>query len=56
MAIVGGHIIGVVLAHDRALALASAAPGRGHPVRSQVPLLVIMVTLTTGGLALLLGG
>ncbi|MFN0282198.1 MAG: hypothetical protein ACKVZ6_09540 [Kineosporiaceae bacterium] len=55
-AIVGGHVLGVVLAHDRAVALAAEAPGRGHPVRSQVPLLVIMVTLTTGGLGLLLGG
>jgi hypothetical protein len=55
-AIVTGHIVGVVLAHDRALALAKEAPDRGHPVQSQVPLLVVMVALTLTGLGLLLGG
>jgi hypothetical protein len=55
-AIVAGHVVGTVLAHDRALALAARSPGGGRPVASQVPLLVIMVTLTVGGLLLLLGG
>jgi hypothetical protein len=53
-AIVGGHILGVVLAHDRALALAAGTVGRGRPVLSQVPLLVLMVALTVGALLLLL--
>jgi hypothetical protein len=54
-AIVGGHIIGVVLAHDRAVRLA----GAGHRAQarvSQYPLLAVMVTFTLGGLFLLLGG
>ena len=58
-AIVVGHVVGTVLAHDRALALAAGAARDGwrtRPVASQVPLLVIMVTLTVGGLLLLLGG
>ena len=55
-AIVGGHVVGVVLAHDRALALAAGASGQRRPVLSQVPLLTLMVTLTVGALLLLLGG
>jgi hypothetical protein len=54
-AIVGGHILGVVLAHDRAVRLA----GAGHRAQarvSQYPLLAVMVTFTLGGLFLLLGG
>lgn len=51
-AIVVGHVAGVVLAHDRALALFPAK----HATRSQYPLLVVMVLFTVGGLALLLGG
>lgn len=54
-AIVGGHVIGVVLAHDRAVRLA----GVGHRAQarvSQYPLLAVMVTFTLGGLFLLLGG
>jgi hypothetical protein len=54
-AIVGGHILGVVLAHDRAVRL--AGPGRRAQARvSQYPLLAVMVTFTLGGLFLLLGG
>ncbi|MCW2571841.1 MAG: conserved rane protein of unknown function [Frankiales bacterium] len=54
-AIVGGHIVGVVLAHDRAVRL--AGPGRRAQARvSQYPLLAVMVTFTLGGLFLLLGG
>jgi hypothetical protein len=54
-AIVVGHIVGVVLAHDRAVAL--AGPGRKAAARvSQYPLLAVMVVFTLGGLFLLLGG
>lgn len=53
--IVAGHVLGVVLAHDRALTLAKQAPDRGHPVQSQIPLLVVMVAFTLTGLGLLLG-
>lgn len=50
-AIVLGHVLGVVLAHDRAVRL-----GAGHRARtSQYPLLLVMVTFTVGGLYLLLG-
>lgn len=51
-AIVIGHLAGVVLAHDRAVAL---FPGR-QATTSQYALLVAMVTYTVGGLVLLLGG
>ena len=51
-AIVAGHIAGVVLAHDRALALFPASTA----TRSQYPLLVVMVLFTVAGLGLLLGG
>jgi len=49
--IIAGHVAGVVVAHDRALAV---FPGR-EATRSQYPLLVTMVLFTVGGLALLLG-
>ncbi len=52
VAIVGGHIAGVVLAHDRALAL---FPSR-VATRSQYPLLAAMVLFTVGGLTLLISG
>ncbi|HEY6794413.1 MAG TPA: hypothetical protein VI248_06995 [Kineosporiaceae bacterium] len=48
-AIVLGHVGGVVLAHDRAVAL---FPEKGA-VRGQLPLLALMVTLTCVGLLLL---
>jgi hypothetical protein len=51
-AIVAGHVAGVVLAHDRALALFPKAVA----TKSQYPLLAAMVAFTVGGLALLLGG
>lgn len=51
-AIVLGHVAGVVLAHDRALALFD----RRDATRSQYPLLAAMVLFTVGGLYLLLGG
>jgi hypothetical protein len=50
-AIVVGHVVGVVVAHDRAVELFP----REIAVRSQVPLVVAMVVYTVGGLALLLG-
>lgn len=47
--LVGGHVIGLVLAHDRALSL---LPER-RALRSQYPLLALMVAYTVGGLWLL---
>ena len=51
-AIVVGHVSGVLVAHDRAVE-------RYRPnlaVRSQYPLLAVMIAYTVGGLAILLGG
>lgn len=50
-AIVVGHVLGVIAAHDRAIALFK---GRAA-VRGQYPLLAVMVAYTLGGVALLLG-
>ncbi|MDP8959962.1 MAG: hypothetical protein M3N51_12445, partial [Actinomycetota bacterium] len=47
--IVGGHVVGVVLAHDRALAELPPATA----VRSQYAMLVLMVALTGLGLTIL---
>jgi len=49
VAVVTGHVLGVVLAHDRAVALLP----RRHAVRGQLPLLVLMIGYTVGGLTLL---
>jgi hypothetical protein len=49
LAVVLGHVVGVVAAHDRALAL---LPAR-HRITGQLPLLVAMVAFTIGGLYLL---
>lgn len=49
VAVVGGHILAVVSAHDRAVAL---FPPR-QAVIGQLPLLVLMITYTVGGLVLL---
>ncbi len=49
IAVVLGHVVGVVAAHDRALAL---LPAR-HRITGQLPLLVAMVAFTIGGLYLL---
>lgn len=46
--IVGGHVLGVLVTHDIALR-------RGASVRSQVPLLVVMIVFTVGGLVLMFG-
>ncbi|QFZ17933.1 hypothetical protein [Saccharothrix syringae] len=48
-AVLAGHLLGVVAAHDRALRL---LPPQRH-LTGQVPLLVLMVGYTSGGLALL---
>jgi hypothetical protein len=55
VAIVTGHILGVVLAHDRAVRL-SGPKHRAQARIAQYPLLVVMVVFTLGGLFLLLGG
>lgn len=49
IAIVTGHIVGVVAAHDRAVRL---FPPR-RAIQGQVPLLVLMISYTVGGLSLL---
>ncbi|MBI4939719.1 MAG: hypothetical protein HY830_03100 [Actinobacteria bacterium] len=61
-AIVVGHVVGVVLAHDRATRLdqqvrltQTARAPRSANV-SQIPLLIIMIAFTVGGLFILLGG
>jgi hypothetical protein len=51
-AILSGHVVGVFIAHDRALADYTRPRQR---LRAQYPLLVVMVTYTLGGIALLLG-
>ena len=50
-AIVAGHIVGVVAAHDRAVGLLSPR----HNLRGQYPLLAAMVAFTSAGIALLVG-
>lgn len=49
IAVVAGHVLGVIAAHDRAIKL---LPKR-HQVTGQLPLLVAMVGFTVGGLYLL---
>ncbi|MCY4370706.1 MAG: fenitrothion hydrolase [bacterium] len=51
-AIAAGHVLAVVVAHDRAV---ERFP-RQLAVRSQYPMLVAMIAYTVGGLFLLLGG
>jgi hypothetical protein len=50
--IVLGHLLGTVLAHDRALRLFP----RAQAVRGQIPLLALMVAYTVAGLLLLFAG
>ncbi len=52
LAIVAGHVAGVVLAHDRAIALYEPA----EAVRTQYALLAVMVLYTASGLLILSGG
>jgi hypothetical protein len=49
VAVITGHVLGVILAHDRAVALLP----RRHAIRGQLPLLVLMIGYTVGGLTLL---
>lgn len=49
LAVVLGHVLGVVAAHDRAVRV---LPKR-HQLTGQLPLLVAMVAFTVGGLYLL---
>jgi hypothetical protein len=49
VAVVGGHLLGVISAHDRAVALFP----RSRALAGQLPLLIVMVGYTVGGLALL---
>jgi hypothetical protein len=51
VAVVAGHVLGVVAAHDRAIAL---LPER-HRLTGQLPLLAVMVLYTVTGLSLLFG-
>lgn len=55
-AVVGAHLLGLVLAHDRALVIDAEPGGRPHrPWAAQLPMLGVMDVLTCGGLLLLLG-
>jgi hypothetical protein len=49
MAVVTGHVLGVIAAHDRAIGV---LPKR-HQVTGQLPMLLVMVSFTAGGLYLL---
>lgn len=51
-AIVLGHVLGVVVAHERAITLFE----RRHAVAGQAPLMVLMILYTVGGLSLLFAG
>ena len=51
LAVVTGHVLGVVAAHDRAIKLLP----RRHQLTGQLPLLFVMVFYTVGGLYLLFG-
>ena len=52
-ALVVGHVAGLAIAHDRAVAI---FPDRRTALRSQLPLLALMVLYTTGGLWVLSRG
>jgi hypothetical protein len=49
LAVVTGHVLAVIAAHDRAL---QVLPQR-HQVTGQLPMLLAMVSFTVGGLYLL---
>ncbi|MDP9398394.1 MAG: hypothetical protein M3P96_11500 [Actinomycetota bacterium] len=51
-AVLAGHVLGVVLAHDRAMRLFP----RRHALAGQLPLLAVMVAYTLAGLLLLFAG
>jgi hypothetical protein len=50
MSVITGHALGVISAHDRAVRLLP----RKYALLGQIPLLVLMVGHTIGGLTLLL--
>lgn len=52
LCVLGGHVLGVVSAHDASLRLLPA----GHRLTGQLGLMVVMVLYTFGGLFLLFGG
>jgi hypothetical protein len=52
LAVVTGHLLGVVAAHDRAVRLFP----RAHAMTGQLPMLFLMVGYTIGGLTLLFAG
>jgi len=52
LAVITGHVVGVIAAHDRAIKL---LPPRHH-VTGQIGMLVVMVFYTAAGLYLLMGG
>jgi hypothetical protein len=47
--VVMGHVLGVIAAHDRAVALFP----RARTLAGQLPLLIVMICYTVGGLTLL---
>jgi hypothetical protein len=49
LAVVTGHVVGVIAAHERAIKLLP----KKHQIIGQLPLLAAMVTFTVGGLYLL---
>jgi hypothetical protein len=49
-AVVAGHVVGVTLAHEKALRL-----NPGAPASDQLPLVIVMIFFTIGGLGLLFG-
>jgi len=51
LAVVAGHVLGVIAAHDRAIKLLP----RRHQLTGQLPLLLVMVFYTVTGLYLLFG-
>lgn len=52
LAVITGHVVGVIAAHDRAIRLLPAK----HHATGQIGMLVVMVTYTATGLYLLMGG
>lgn len=57
VAVLAGHVLGVVAAHDRVLAMATTSPGRvewrDRELADQIPLVVLMISYTMIGLYLL---
>ena len=52
LAVITGHVVGVIAAHDRVIKL---VPARHH-VTGQIGMLAVMVSYTVTGLYLLMGG